>query len=1404
MSANTDGLHPDSRVPKYLGRVLADGIAVGTCFQVVPNILITAWHVLDDIQADIGSHIAIDALAGGVEEFSAVVEAVHPVHDIAILRAESELAESVKGWAATDALNLGTSVTATGVSRVDDGGFTYSHIDAEGRWAGGTTRDQQVALGRFSSKDLVRGMSGAPVRRASDDYVVGVISARYNSSDGWLRDSVFTARVEDVAALLEKIAPIEVDRPAAHSGSLELTLAVSESNVRLHGIAIDVSEQHSGFTARLADAVSLVAQQRALANARSSHPDAPSTRSEPEWLRRVGELAAESFLPPRVAAALAAEIERATRSHVSLRLGIEVGPYVDVPWEAVPDPTTKLPLALHPLVTIFRKTPTIGSRSIPGPLKILVAIADPEGSREALIDYERELRNVLSAVRAARQGSADVRVLEFASAEAIRQALEDQPAHVLHLTSAGSRSHVVLEDDRGGARAIGASDFMAEAIPAGRVPTAISLATRYFEPSIDGTIFADDLVSHGVSVVIAAEASVSDRYSTAVFARVYQEVARSSFPDVVAALSTARRVVQRQLVSAENSVDRLVATYDEWSAVTVRASTSSVPLFDEISRSSGTPRHRMPMPGLPTMRVGDFVGRRREKRSILGALTGGAYAGVAVHGLGGIGKTAFAGELLNADPDRAFVALSGELNCDTILARIASALRDALASESGQVDSVSARAVNAASDLGSPWQERFDELSRHFFAEVPLLVLFDNFDDNLSESGTVKDADLANLLVRWLESPGETRIITTSRRTFTLPENAYLRMLSVSLGPLSRAETFKLVWSLPALDRLDEEQVNRAWRLVGGHPRSLEYLDALLNNKVGRYHEVTSRLAAAIEANDDARAILVQEDFDDALAATATLIADDLLLGQLHGSLSADGRRLLVLCSVHRIPVVVPALGSFGGFSVDLWDRRKPRLVSGTDDPLSNATRELMSRGLVEFDEVECSIFVLPSTASGLRSMYLRDGLGDRIEDAHRVGSLYWQFIALVAPDTRARIGDLLECRYHAVASRNVVTKLDVTKQLCDLLRTIGAWNHAAELAWESIDDLAPNSVARGPWYSTLGRYAQQRGGYVEAKLLHEMSLSINNRTTKPIEAAKDLANLGYVAQKQGRYAEAESLNTQAFEVFWRARMAASCAVMNLQMGRLAHLRCGFDIAAEWYDRALRQLQVITDSTPLKTQVRAAAHLELSRLATDQDDGQTAGDHLTEALKDFEAVDDPHGKARCLLQTGVLDVKWNSGVKALEFYRMALSHSRWLGDEAGIALCHAHLGEHALSSGNGVEAKYQLEAARVLFEEQGDRRNSVEVWDGLARLSVADLDWPEAVRWGAKVLQTSLELGLPDADIVQPLLTIRENIGRVQFTSYAAEVVPLSELIRVLDFLNYHEVLWLFAGQPASLDTVRP
>lgn len=205
----------DIRVPEYLGRVLAeDGTPAGTCFQVAPGVLVTAWHVLADVGAgEVGAAVSLDRLGGGPVLLGEVVRADAKL-DLAVLRTTVPFQASVPGLAATDGVPIATETVVTGVSVVEDPGDEYRYLDAVGAWSGGTVRNEGVRLGRLETSALVPGMSGAPVRHLTDDVVIGVVSARYNSVNGWLRDTVWVARTEDLASMLVGVTDVAL---AAHA-----------------------------------------------------------------------------------------------------------------------------------------------------------------------------------------------------------------------------------------------------------------------------------------------------------------------------------------------------------------------------------------------------------------------------------------------------------------------------------------------------------------------------------------------------------------------------------------------------------------------------------------------------------------------------------------------------------------------------------------------------------------------------------------------------------------------------------------------------------------------------------------------------------------------------------------------------------------------------------------------------------------------------------------------------------------------------------------------------------------------------------------------------------------------------------------------------------------------------------
>ena len=268
--------------------------------------------------------------------------------------------------------------------------------------------------------------------------------------------------------------------------------------------------------------------------------------------------------------------------------------------------------------------------------------------------------------------------------------------------------------------------------------------------------------------------------------------------------------------------------------------------------------------------------RSAERRRWTADLAGPEVAGLVLHGIGGIGKSTLAGQiasrLSHLAPEQTIAAISGE--------------------------------VSAAS------------LARE--SDAARLIILDNFDDNLSKepSGwTVRDPALADMLAWWTG-----KLLITCRLPFTLPGAETKRLWFRHVGPLTRSGAGELAMSLPALGQLTESERERAWRLTAGHPRTMEYLDALLA-RGARFDEVAGRVAAAVEARTGQvnRAGSAEMPEPTQLAGPAAemiaLAAGDQLFGELFDRLSTGARALLVRASVFRTPIPAGVLAAGRGMS---------------------------------------------------------------------------------------------------------------------------------------------------------------------------------------------------------------------------------------------------------------------------------------------------------------------------------------------------------------------------------------------------------------------------------------------------------------------------------------------------------
>ncbi|WSG47466.1 tetratricopeptide repeat protein [Dactylosporangium sp. NBC_01737] len=860
----------------------------------------------------------VDALASSGGAASGRVLRVDPVHDLAVVAlAEGVLPGVAAGFAPTGEQPLSTPVTVTGVS--DGAGF----VEASGLLEGSGTRDG-VVVGRVESKAVTAGMCGAPVLRRSDGLVVGVVSGRHGS----VRDSVWVVRVEDLLVVLDGVAEPWVRRSAV-GAAVDVSVVVDAGSVTVSGQGRQaVTVPHQGVVPGLRVSLDVFRRSRSGLTVQRDLASEQAGGGVEAPVVAVGRALTENFLADAAGALFSDLVAAARSAHRPTRVGLRVVPELaGLPWETMLSPGSGLPLGIDPQVRAFRQARSAAVR-LPGPLRIVVAISSPLSGGGQVLDYEQELRNVLAAVRAARAYDADVRVVHFATTAAIRAALSDAPAHVLHLSGHGLPGLLVLEDEDGAARPVTADEFLNEAVPPGATPPVFALAACHTasHTTNGGGSFAEGLLARGAGVVIATETSISDVYATRVFARVYGRLAADPAADVVAAVADARAAVQVELERSADDRDRRLAGFQEWSTVSVYAPSGSVPVIDPDAPPAPVSGRRIGT-GILRREVGEVVGRRREQREWPAALLSGRTAGIVIHGLGGVGKTTLADELVTRiqerEPERAVVAVTGPVTGEQLFTALALQINDQLHDRRVAPPERVLRLLARIADPSRSPADRTGTL-HDLLAEVPVLIVLDNFEDNLAGTGTQPVVPaLAGLLADLVARPGRCRLLITCRYRFTLPGGAHRGLTFHHLGPLSFAETMKLAWALPHLDRMTSTDLERVWRAVGGHPRCLEYVDALLASGTARYTDVTLRLGRAVEhhlrtttaatevRDHDVDTYLgTHTTLDNAIAEVATLAADDILLDQLLTNLdhTPQAVRLLIGAGVYRVPVDRTAL----------------------------------------------------------------------------------------------------------------------------------------------------------------------------------------------------------------------------------------------------------------------------------------------------------------------------------------------------------------------------------------------------------------------------------------------------------------------------------------------------------------
>ncbi|WP_311472498.1 tetratricopeptide repeat protein [uncultured Actinomyces sp.] len=1392
------------------------GATVGTCWLVAPGWVLTAAHVAqaagaDVVAASVAAERAFSAAADraderavtlrlkrGLAETEPVIEGrvrrADTVVDLALVEIDAESWDSAPaGLADSEDVKPKEVVVVTGAAELADAREDAALIASStaGHWDEWGLYEDSVRLFKIKASGVLRNMSGAPVIRDKDSTVVGLVTGRYNSADGWGRDTVWVVGGRAIEQFCRPVVGSFLPFPPVPTQAVHVVLRPTRETVSLvcEKLGISEAEPCRGARSRLFTASeNLRLARKGLVEARRSGKQTPGGQAgEPtpllNALEEIGSLMGEVFLPGAVGEALTRILTKARSQTVPVEFAVDLTECPEelrgLPWEGLRHPGFDGPLALHPLVVFYRlavASPT--PRRVEGPLRIVVAIAAPLDG-EPKLDYESELRNIVSSVREAKAGGAEVRIVTFATTAEINKALGAGDVHVLHISCHGSAGQLILEDENGSARPVTARTLIEEAIPPGKMPPVICLSacdTNVTDRPNNLPAVADELVSSGAPAVIGTETSVSDRYATLVFARVYAELAKVTEPDPATALAAARRQVLRACENSERSRDRGEQVLSGWSVVTIQAASSREALFDPEAVRSGqrAPSKAIPMLGkIPALKVGSFVGRRREQLEIPRFLADEDRGGVVLHGIGGIGKTSLAAEILRRSreqrPDLVVVTVSGTITAEGLLNRIITELRITLLkrrSDSGH--------LGILNMLGDPraiedWDTRVRILQDDFLGQVPIIIVLDNFEDNLQPIQTddnshhdgpknhgkrrIADQQLADFLAALAKTQGPSSLLITCRYRFELPDDSgeYLRWWG--LGPLSFSETLRLAWDLPHVEALDDYQLHVLWASIGGHPRTLEMLDALLGHGRGRLtrieQELKQRLKRTLPDGMDVAGWLNRpRDLDVSVAEAVTLAANDVLLPQFLDLLNSEAKRLLRGLALFRRPVersaatfVLGALVEGGAAENGANGTSDPPFA--TDLPVDDLLDELVSTTLLtrleSADDSSPQWFVHRWTASALERQ--EESATETAEEdkaeRHRRAAAYWMWHYWTTVQSReADVDDLMECYAHFGEAGDVEQSDDAAQRAASILDLIGRWNDERALADRQLRNTRLDKTRQAIWHHQLGILAQRRGDYDTAHNQYQRALTIFDNLGDRTGMAATYHNLGILAQDQGDYDTARTLYQQSLHIKKELGNRVGIATTYGQLGILAQDQGDYDTARTLYQQSLHIEEELGDQAGM-----AASYHQLgvlSRLRGNYDSARTL---YEQSLHIKEELGDQAGMAASYHQLGILAQDQGDYDTARTLYQQSLHIEEELGDQAGMAASYHQLGILAQDQGDYDTARTLYQQALTVFEELGNRAGIAASYHQLGILAQDNGDHDAAHNFYEQSLHIKEELG---------------------------------------------------------------
>jgi len=1112
---------------------------------------------------------------------------------------------------------------------------------------------------------------------------------------------------------------------------------------------------------------------------------------------RFGRMLYQATLGGDVGALFAERLAAVQADDMGLRLRVRIATdgeraapeLMNLPWEFLHDgdgflvtrwetPLSRLPLG------IARRD----KRPLERILRMLVVVSSPlDLPEERVLNTEREQEVILAALdKLQRKGALDIDFCEDAALDTIQDYFSELEYDILHFTGHGvfdeakGRGELLLEGEQGNMQPLTNADFAAllRGYPSLRL---VVLSACQSARTANNDAYADlarILLKQGVPAVLAMQYSVLDEAATLFADRFYTGLANNKPLDV--ALTEAR--IGLKTAGKDETGERVdfatpVLFLNDPACVSVA---QVRPEIEEI-------RLDRPVDWGMVLPMGKgFVGRKRELRRIRHGFSSGRQRAFIIHGLGGIGKSVLATHAA-AKLRRNFAGVKA--------VRMTAATRpeDILSELNAFLNLAGVNAFNQVIHAPAPLEAKTGAMAQ-ILTQVPLLLIFDNFEDVLSKGRAVRegvkreevkrdldeiaDPALADFFEQLVKSVAQgSRFLFTTRYDFD-PVRGRLtgEIEHIPLGelPFPDAEecmsNYDVLASLPVFPPsvgagIPLAQVpltkRELYGKLGGHPYTIDVF--------ARRAAVTSVADVWLEIEDVEREML-----------------DYTLLDRTYAQLPPRAQTLLLRASILK---EVPPLEGLQWMMGDEGDAMpaidaelKALLGSGMLSrqgigqgevvyPMHTLVRRYARRQLAESAEDETALLLRAARFWELKAQQTRD-LGDwlRARDCYyRAGEYEWAHVLVaMAAEPMTRWG-LLE-RLIVLLNESIKTlewealegigKAGAMMNLATVYRNIGDYKAAlnkCEHVRAFFEEQGKTEFVARILHLT-GWIYQDQGNYNEAQTMHEQSLEIWKQLDDKEGIAEALHHLGMIHQEQGNLKEAQAKYTQSLEIEVELDHKMGIASSLHQLGAIHQQQGNLGEAQSMYEQSLEMRRELGDELGIAQSLQG-----LGDIYSLQGNLEEAQAKFGQALVIFEKLRAKKEIAASLLRLGTIHQEQGNLKEAQAKYEQSRAIRVELDDKPGIAQCLLGLGMIHQEQGNLREAQAKYEQSLVIAIELGNRLSIAASLHRLGTIYQEQGDCHEALKKYVQALMLLEQLS-PLAQMVgHSLRQLIEEMGKEAF-----------------------------------------